>query len=672
MQYVSSSSRKAGKADAVSARATPPVSAAGAAESRQAMMQAKLGARVDVTGKINYEMMRMGLFMAGLAGLGIYAHDFVIEGIMAKAALNLTIVGTMLLAAGLCFKNVWSLRNDKLALDALRADFGGKRPTEDIVNTPAIVFKKPELLGYGYRLVTEELLARDKGQLPTETIHIIVQDVDHKVKEISSLMGYFGGLLVFLGLLGAFMGLMKTVHSVGDLIGGLDMSGAGGADAMATMIEGMKKPLAGMSVGFSSSLFGLMFSMVIGVLDRFAGSAIKTVRNEFEACLIDLAHLEMAGDEGGHGHGAHHQFVAPAHAHGVAPMDAVLMERLIRQIEASQHQASQTNELLTNMNATLYAVANGLRQADVSDGRRQLAAALDGVSRSQRDLAIQLTTMASDGNAQQERMANALQANVRTQEEVHSLLQDLAARVGGLPEGHAIAAATAALKQASAQVSAGPAAPAPLEGPVMIGRSQAAAPAAGGGPLSASPLIPALATAAPNSGPMVQMPQVPVDANESGARALMARLAMAIGQRKPSGAAARGISEDRHKQLERAMLTTQQMSRQVLKRLDDTRREEAKTAVTISRAQRQVIVSLDMLVKRLDDLMEGGEIVAKGRIEHLSEVLGSTKAQVATSIDRLEAQVSAGRRTAERAETAANEAAKAARAQFELRKAVGE
>ena len=50
---------------------------------------------------------------------------------------------------------------------------------------------------------------------------------------------YFSGLMVFLGLLGAFMGLMKTVHSVSDLIGGMDMSGKGGTDAFGKMIEGM-------------------------------------------------------------------------------------------------------------------------------------------------------------------------------------------------------------------------------------------------------------------------------------------------------------------------------------------------------------------------------------------------------------------------------------------------
>jgi hypothetical protein len=103
---------------------------------------------------------------------------------------------------------------------------------------------------------------------------------------------YFSGLMVFLGLLGAFMGLMKTVHSVSDLIGGMDLSGGSGTDGMAKMIEGMKAPLNGMSVGFSSSLFGLMTSMVLGALERCMTSAMKALRNEFEHWLSNLADLE--------------------------------------------------------------------------------------------------------------------------------------------------------------------------------------------------------------------------------------------------------------------------------------------------------------------------------------------------------------------------------------------
>src|SRR5690606_8041845 len=130
------------------------------------------------------------------------------------------------------------------------------------------------------------------------TVQMLLHDVDARINDRKSTIMYFSGLMVFLGLLGAFMGLMKTVHSVSDLIGGMDLSGASGTDGMAKMIEGMKAPLNGMSVGFSSSLFGLMTSMVLGALERCMTSAMKALRNEFEHWLSNVAALEGNGANG--------------------------------------------------------------------------------------------------------------------------------------------------------------------------------------------------------------------------------------------------------------------------------------------------------------------------------------------------------------------------------------
>jgi hypothetical protein len=675
MQYASSSNRNAGtptaRAGAVSTRTPPPVgwseqdSQAPSKQGRAALMQAKLGPRVDLDGKIREAIIRQAVFLLGLAALGIYAHDFVVEGIMAKAALNLTIVGVFLLAAGISIQNVLQMRNEKLALDALRADFGDQRPGADVVDRPAIVFKKPKLLGYGYRLVTEELLARNKGQLPTETIHILVGDVDHRIKDAQATMGYFGGLLVFLGLLGAFMGLMKTVSSVGELIGSLGGDGGGGFNAM---IEGMKKPLHGMSVGFSSSLFGLLFSMVVGVVDRFMAAAMKAVRNEFEACLIDLAHLEMADHEDEHARGpaAEH---GPAHAPTYAPHATAMSQdagALLEQLERNERQSLETNRLLADMNATMFALASSFRQSAEAESRTQLGDVLTGLARSQRDLAAQLSTMNAEASEQNTRIAQAIEAASKSAEETRTVMSDLAFRITNAPEIPMGAMGFGGQQGGGAAHSTGQtyAAPAASEPsvPMMVGRSR----------------MNAQAPVTPVPPPFPQMPQqapAEPDANDTGARALMARLAAAMGQRRTGPiSASRSMSEDKGKQLERAMIATQQLSRQVLKRLDDTRRDETRSAVAISKAQRQVIASMDLLVKRMDELMDSGEIVAKGKVEKLNSTLDQTKALLDVKIDRLEQHLAANQRIAERTERAAMETVRTIKtAGPELRaKAVGE
>lgn len=248
--------------------------------------------------KIRSDLMKMTAMMLVLAGLGIYAHDFVIAGIKAKAALNLSIFALFGLAAFLAFRHVIKLKNEVVALKALQVDYGAKeRRPLDPYKHPAIVFDEPELLGHGYRMIVEEMGKQEHVQISNATVQLILHDVDQRINDRKSTIMYFSGLMVFLGLLGAFMGLMKTVGSVGDLIGGMDVSGAGGTDSFGKLIEGMKGPLNGMSVGFSSSLFGLMTSMVLGALERFMASAMKALRNEFEHWLANVSALEAPQTE---------------------------------------------------------------------------------------------------------------------------------------------------------------------------------------------------------------------------------------------------------------------------------------------------------------------------------------------------------------------------------------
>ena len=247
--------------------------------------------------KIRSDLLKMIAIMVGLVGIGIYARDFVIEGIMAKAALNLSIFGLFGVAAGIAFKHVLGLKNEILAMKALKIDYGSQeqRPS-DPYKTPAIVFKEPSLLGQGYRMIAEEMGKQETLKISDASAQLILHDVDMRINDRKSTLMYFSGLMVFLGLLGAFMGLMKTVSSVSDLIGSMDLNG--GADSFGKMIEGMKAPLNGMSVGFSSSLFGLLTSMVLGALERFMTGSMKVVRNEFEHWLANVSSLETSASDG--------------------------------------------------------------------------------------------------------------------------------------------------------------------------------------------------------------------------------------------------------------------------------------------------------------------------------------------------------------------------------------
>ena len=110
------------------------------------------------------------------------------------------------------------------------------------------------------------------------------------------------GLLIFLGLLGTFWGLIETVGSVGAVINNLKVGGD--ANAMFDSLrEGLAAPLSGMGISFSSSLFGLAGSLVLGFLDLQMSQAQNRFHTELEDWLATTVHdLGGVGDgEGGHG-----------------------------------------------------------------------------------------------------------------------------------------------------------------------------------------------------------------------------------------------------------------------------------------------------------------------------------------------------------------------------------
>src|SRR5690606_9548173 len=102
---------------------------------------------------------------------------------------------------------------------------------------------------------------------------------------------YLVGLLVFLGLLGTFWGLLRTIGSISDTIQALD-PGSGDASSMLDALkQGLAAPLAGMGTAFSSSLFGLAGSLVLGFLDLQAGRAQTRSYPELENWLSSVTGL---------------------------------------------------------------------------------------------------------------------------------------------------------------------------------------------------------------------------------------------------------------------------------------------------------------------------------------------------------------------------------------------
>ncbi len=157
------------------------------------------------------------------------------------------------------------------------------------IGDPALDTRSPVLLAPMAALLSNK--SGDMALTPT-TARSILDSIGTRLEESREMSRYLTGLLVFLGLLGTFWGLLQTVSSVGATIQSLDV-GSGDANVIFEDLKaGLEAPLSGMGTAFSSSLFGLTGSLVLGFLDLQAGQAQNRFYNELEDWLSTVTDID--------------------------------------------------------------------------------------------------------------------------------------------------------------------------------------------------------------------------------------------------------------------------------------------------------------------------------------------------------------------------------------------
>lgn len=136
-----------------------------------------------------------------------------------------------------------------------------------------------------------EGLNRDRFSLSAFSMRTVLDGIRGRLDESREVSRYMIGLLVFLGLLGTFWGLLGTISSVWNVIEGLEVARHDYAMVFENLKTGLKGPLSGMGTAFSSSLFGLGGSLVLGFIDLQAGHAQNRFFNELEEWLSGVTHL---------------------------------------------------------------------------------------------------------------------------------------------------------------------------------------------------------------------------------------------------------------------------------------------------------------------------------------------------------------------------------------------
>jgi hypothetical protein len=222
-------------------------------------------------------LIRMILFVLAVMVLAGVLFLPLRDAFMANAPLNGLIVGVFLLGIIYNFRQVMMLYPEVAWIENFRQDAN-----------PLSETRPPRLLAPMATMVGEH---KDRLSLTTLGMRSLLDGIVSRLDESRDISRYTIGLLIFLGLLGTFWGLLETVSSISTVIGGLSVEGGDGATVFADLKRGLMAPMAGMGTAFSSSLFGLAGSLALGFLDLQANQAQNRFYNDLEEWLSTVTRL---------------------------------------------------------------------------------------------------------------------------------------------------------------------------------------------------------------------------------------------------------------------------------------------------------------------------------------------------------------------------------------------
>lgn len=223
----------------------------------------------------------MFLFIVLTVFIAVILYNQILEAFKVNPGLNGLIIGTLVFGVIYSFQQVVRLYPEIRWVNDFR------------ISDPGLAVERPPVM----LAPMATLLRRRQGQAAISAIAMrsILDSIASRLDESRETTRYLVGLLVFLGLLGTFWGLMETVQSVGTTIGALSPSSNEGSVAFEELKSGLEAPLKGMGVAFASSLFGLAGSLIVGFLDLQASHAQTRFYNELEEWLSGITELAPEG-----------------------------------------------------------------------------------------------------------------------------------------------------------------------------------------------------------------------------------------------------------------------------------------------------------------------------------------------------------------------------------------
>lgn len=259
-----------------------------------------------------------------------------------NAPLNGVILATLLAGIAFIFRQVLMLRPEVAWLEQYQS---GVAPAS---------LQEPVLLAPMARMLGER---RGRLTLSALSMRSLLDGIASRLDESRELSRYLIGLLIFLGLLGTFWGLLHTVQSVGGVIGSLSVQGGDVGTMFSHLQQGLEAPLVGMGTAFSSSLFGLAGSLVLGFLELQASQAHNRFFQDLEDWLSSATRLS-SGAAGGLESGDH---AASAYLTALLEQTAENLDSLQRTVATAEEGRRAANANLMALTERLSSLTDHMR-----------------------------------------------------------------------------------------------------------------------------------------------------------------------------------------------------------------------------------------------------------------------------------------------------------------------
>jgi hypothetical protein len=281
---------------------------------------------------------RMAIFVAIVAALAALLSAPLYRYFMGNWVVNGVIVVILLCGIVYVFQQVARLGPEVAWLESYRRNQAGLSTQE----LPRLLAPMATMLG-----------DRRGGRvsLSAMSLRTLLDGIGTRLDEARETSRYLIGVLVFLGLLGTFYGLLETVQSVGNVIGTLSADAVDPARAFSDLKSGLQSPLGGMATAFSASLFGLAGSLVLGFLDLQAGLAQNNFYRELEEYLSSYTRLSGGGPASDAGDGSVPAFIQALLEQTADSLDN--LQRILGRGEESRISANANLLQLTERMSTL-------------------------------------------------------------------------------------------------------------------------------------------------------------------------------------------------------------------------------------------------------------------------------------------------------------------------------